>query len=991
MRARTALFSVFFLLIPALMMARNTPPIADAGENQRARRRQEVQLFSSAQDADAQCNGNMNVTGYFTPGDELFDIVGLRYRFHVATNQQPGIGLKIIFGFLRLFGSAPETYLLENNLYTTGLLYSDHTCTFWPLLGTLTLNEASLRMAVPDYVQLGDTGAKTFDSATFPRQSYNIDGGPIEKTDMISQLNFNQITAQIEIARGELVADKSGWKCSGNLDSSSYRQWDATVSLSSTDYWLAYALPDANAKYLLPFEFINFRTEFFLDAGDFQVYVWDFQILREGSQTWIPHNRFIIGDHCGDLSQYGARHADFDGARVIEISNVGASDYLPLGTVFSIAYIPEPSVFEFAAQQLEATTQAVSSTQYPTYTNASGSWNTDDPEDWRSGFFPGSLWLMYDWSGEEGWRTQAERWLGSLEGEKNDTSTHDVGFKIFTSFGNAYRLTGNEDYRQVILTAAESLDMRYDADVGAIRSWGSINDNSEFLVIIDNMMNLEILFWASKNGGDDALFSHAVEHALTTYEHHVRPDGSTYQVVEFDPSSGDVRERRTHQGLNDESTWARGQAWAVYGFTMTYRETGDPIFLDAARETADYFIDNLPFDHVPFWDFDVTSGGLEDKDSSAAAIVASGLMALGELEPDSLRAQNYLDAALDILASLSSPAYLAEGTGNAAVLLHGTQNRNSANFDTGLIYGDYYFVEALLRYQQSIQPTPTAFDISEQTEVGVAVEITLGASDAQECELVFSIVDPPANGGLGPLVDEVCLPGSPNRDTATVLYTPDPGFEGVDSFTYKASDGSNDSNLAAVSLTIDVTPIELIFTPTADSKVKSTSPTRNYGGEATLRLRGGSPEWRTYLKFDLWGLTAGVSTAILRLYVTDEGSTGGDSNDGGSIFWVANDWTETGIHWNNAPFISGSPLDSVGSITTGTWVEYDVSSAVSGDGTISFGMTSGSTDSALFTSKEGSHPPELVVPEPHALLGLVSGIVLLRLLDRCRKARPRRG
>jgi hypothetical protein len=322
MRARTALFSVFFLLIPALVMARNTPPIADAGENQRARRRQEVQLFSSAQDADAQCNGNLNVTGYFTPGDELFDIVGLRYRFHVATNQQPGIGLKIIFGFLRLFGSAPETYLLENNLYTTGLLYSDHTCTFWPLLGTLTLNEASLRMAVPDYVQLGDTGAKTFDSATFPRQSYNIDGGPIEKTDMISQLNFNQITAQIEIARGELVADKSGWKCSGNLDSSSYRQWDATVSLSSTDYWLAYALPDANAKYLLPFEFINFRTEFFLDAGDFQVYVWDFQILREGSQTWIPHNRFIIGDHCGDLSQYGARHADFDGARVIEISNV---------------------------------------------------------------------------------------------------------------------------------------------------------------------------------------------------------------------------------------------------------------------------------------------------------------------------------------------------------------------------------------------------------------------------------------------------------------------------------------------------------------------------------------------------------------------------------------------------------------------------------------------------------------------------------------------
>ena len=939
--------------------------------------------------AEAQCNGNMNVTGYFTPGEELFDVVGVRYRFHVATNQQPDFEyLKIIFGFSRLFGSTPETYLLEYNLYSTGLQYSDHTCTSWPPLGTLIKNEASLRMAVPDYIQLGDTGAKTFDPVTFPRQSYNIDGGPIEKTDMISQLNLNQITGQIEIARGEVVADKSGWKCSGDLDSSTYRQWDAMVSFSGTDYQLAYALPDASAQYLTPYEFIRFRTEFLLDPGDFQVYVWDFQILREGSETWIPHEQFIIDDHCGDPSQYGARLTQFDGVRVIEISNVGASDYLPLGTVFSTAaYTPEPGL-EFAAQQLEATTQAISSAQYPTYTSASGSWNTADAGDWRSGFFPGGLWLMYDWSGEEDWKTQAESWLVALEGEKNDTSTHDVGFKIFTSFGNAYRLTGNDDYRQVVLTGAESLDMRYDADVGAIRSWGSINDTSEFIVIIDNMMNLEILFWASKNGGDASLYTHAVEHALTTYQNHVRPDGSTYQIVEFDPSNGDVQEKRTHQGLNDESTWSRGQAWAVYGFTMTYRETGDAIFLDAARETADYFIANLPLAPVPFWDFDVTSGGLADKDSSAAAIAASGLMELGGLEPDSLRAQKYLDAAVDILSSLSSSAYLAEGTGNAAVLLHGTQNRNSANFDTGLIYGDYYFVQGLLRYQQRIQPAPTALDISMATQVGVGVEITLAASDAQECELVFSIVAPPANGSLGPLGDQACLPGTPNQDTATVLYTPDPGFEGVDSFTYKASDGLNDSNLATVSLTVDLTSTELTFTPTADSKVKSTSSTNNYGTEATLRLRGGSPEWRTYLKFDLSGLSAVVSTAVLRLYVTDEGSIGGDSDDGGSVFWVADGWTETGINWNNAPPISGSPLDSVGSISAGTWVEYDVSSAVTGDGTISFGITSQSTDSAVFSSKEGSHPPELVVPEPLTLLGLVSGIVLLRLLDRRRKARP---
>lgn len=287
--------------------------------------------------AEAQCNGNMNVTGYFTPGEELFDIVGVRYKFNVVVNEQIGAGLKILFGFMRLFGSDPATYLLENNLYTTGRIYSDHTCTSWPLLGTIVASEASLRMAVPDYIELGRTGAKTFDAVTFPRQSYNIDGGPIEKTDMISQLNLNATTGQITILRGGIITDKTGWKCVGDLDDTDYRQWDATVSVSGSDYRLAYALPDANAKYLLPFEFINFRTEFFLNTGDFQVLVWDFQILREGSAVWIPHKQFIIGDHCGDLSRYGSRLADFDGERVIEISNVGGGDYLPLGTVFSTA------------------------------------------------------------------------------------------------------------------------------------------------------------------------------------------------------------------------------------------------------------------------------------------------------------------------------------------------------------------------------------------------------------------------------------------------------------------------------------------------------------------------------------------------------------------------------------------------------------------------------------------------------------------------------
>lgn len=609
---------------------------------------------------------------------------------------------------------------------------------------------------------------------------------------------------------------------------------------------------------------------------------------------------------------------------------------------------------EFASQQLEISTQAISSTQYPTYTDSFGSWNTDDAGDWRSGFFPGSLWYLHEWSPGGNWKTEAESRLAALEGEKFDTSTHDVGFKIFTSFGNAYRLTDDvvegEDYRQVILTGAGSLDTRYDEAVKAIRSW---NRDPGFWVVIDNMMNLEILFWASKNGGGSELFDHAVQHADKTLEHHVREDGSTYQVVIFH-DDGSVMGKRFHQGLSLDSTWSRGQAWAVYGFTMAYRETGYSRFLETARKTADFFINNLPADNVPFWDFDVTSGDLEDKDSSAAAIAASGLLELSHLETDSNRSRGYLFAARNLLTALSSAPYLAEGTGNAAILLHGTQNRNNGNFDTGLIYGDYYFVEALRRYQR-----PFGRNIADGTPADVAVDISLAASDVQECELAFSIVNPPLNGSLGPLTTATCIPGSPNKDSTTVTYTPNPGFTGADAFTDKVNDGTLDSHVATVSLTVDSQ--EITLTLVADAKVKSTSTSRNYGTESTLRLRGGRPEWRTYLKFDVAGLSETVTSAKLRLYVTDEGSLDGSSVDGGTIYVVDNSWIETGVTWSNAPPISGSPLDSVDSITSGTWVEYDVTSAVSGNGTVSFGMTSQSKDSALFSSKEGDNPPELVV------------------------------
>jgi unsaturated chondroitin disaccharide hydrolase len=353
--------------------------------------------------------------------------------------------------------------------------------------------------------------------------------------------------------------------------------------------------------------------------------------------------------------------------------------------------------FTFAAAQLDAASASIASNRYPNWTGSTGAWSTTDATAWTSGFFPGSLWLLYERTGDVHWKTAAESRLVALETQKYDTSTHDVGFEIFPSFGNGQRLTGSDAYRQVVLTAAGSLATRYSATVGAIKSWNGPT-SSDFRVIIDNMMNLEILFWGARNGGDSAWYAIAVTHALTTRQQHVRSDGSTYQVVNFDPATGQVKSKTTHQGYDDESTWSRGQAWAVHGFTMCYRESGDPRFLDTARLVADFFLAHLPADFVPFWDLELPTTTGEPRDSSAAAVAAAGLVELSQLDPDSVRAQGYLNAARAILTSLSSSAYLAESTSNAAILLHGTQNRPSGNFDTGLVYGDYYFLQAMHRY-----------------------------------------------------------------------------------------------------------------------------------------------------------------------------------------------------------------------------------------------------------------------------------------------------
>jgi unsaturated chondroitin disaccharide hydrolase len=352
---------------------------------------------------------------------------------------------------------------------------------------------------------------------------------------------------------------------------------------------------------------------------------------------------------------------------------------------------------QFAAQQLAASVAQVHDpSRFPRSTLANGTWRLEDSDTWTSGFFPGCLWLMHGSTAAAEWRSWATDWTAEMEGEKNDTGSHDIGFKIFCSFGNGYRLTGDPAWPSVIRAGAQSLSTRFNTVVGCTRSW----NNRNFPVIIDNLMNLEILFWSARNGGDPAWYDMAVSHALRTRQDHVRVNGSTYHLVDYHPGTGAILSRGTVQGYSDQSTWARGQAWGLYGFTMAYRETGDSRFLETARLVADYFIDHLPADHVPYWDFDAPGIPNEPKDCSAAAIAASGLMELVTFDPDGAARARYRDAASDILASLCTPAYLAEGSNSSGILQHGVGNKPSnGEVDVSLIYGDYYFLEALLRYQ----------------------------------------------------------------------------------------------------------------------------------------------------------------------------------------------------------------------------------------------------------------------------------------------------
>lgn len=331
-------------------------------------------------------------------------------------------------------------------------------------------------------------------------------------------------------------------------------------------------------------------------------------------------------------------------------------------------------------------------------------WNyhKNSKEEWCSGFFPGILWYDYEVTGDSLIKEQAERYTESLTYlSQIPAHDHDLGFLVFCSFGNGYRLTGNEHYKQVILDTADTLATLFNSTVGTILSWPREvkNRNWPHNTIIDNMINLEMLFWAAKNGGSHNLYDLAVAHATTTMNNHFRPDGTCYHVAVYDTLTGDFIKGVTHQGYADESVWARGQAWAIYGFTVVYRETKDTLFLNFAQKVTDAYLSRLnTADYIPYWDFCDPQIPNVSRDASAAAVVASALLELSQMVAPE-KGKQYFDAAEKMLASLSSPAY-ESGEANPAFLLHSTGHRPAGSeIDASIIYADYYFIEALLRYR----------------------------------------------------------------------------------------------------------------------------------------------------------------------------------------------------------------------------------------------------------------------------------------------------
>ena len=334
-------------------------------------------------------------------------------------------------------------------------------------------------------------------------------------------------------------------------------------------------------------------------------------------------------------------------------------------------------------------------------------WRYTQVGSWTCGFWPGILWYLYEDTKDNMWREAAGKvtdMIAPLAYRK--AKSHDSGFIMMCSLGNGYRLTGKPEYKEGLLHAADSLAMLYNPVVGTILSWpGMVKKENWPHNIIDNMMNLELLFWAARNGGGQYLYDIACKHAETTMKHQFRKDYSCYHVAVYDTLDGHFIKGVTHQGLSDDSMWARGQAWAIYGYTMVYRETHDVRVLDFARKVADVYLSRIPEDMIPYWDFNDPSIPDAPRDASAACVVASALLELSGYLPAE-KALEYKQAAVKMLTSLSSDKYQC-GKSKPAFLLHSTGHLPAGSeIDASIIYADYYYMEALLRLKRLTENKP---------------------------------------------------------------------------------------------------------------------------------------------------------------------------------------------------------------------------------------------------------------------------------------------
>ncbi len=338
----------------------------------------------------------------------------------------------------------------------------------------------------------------------------------------------------------------------------------------------------------------------------------------------------------------------------------------------------------------------------PRTLNEDGALQLSPSKEWTSGFYPGSLWYMYEYTGDKYWKEKAELYTAGVEREKLNGGTHDMGFKMYCSFGNGYRLTANEAYRDILIESAYTLITRYKPHAGIIRSWDHNKAKWDCPVIIDNMMNLELLFWAFKETADSSFYNIAVSHALKTIENHFRSDYSSYHVVDYDTITGEVRVKHTHQGYDHESAWARGQAWGLYGYVMCYRETGMQEFLDQAIHITNYMFShpNMPQDLIPYWDFNAPNIPNEPRDVSAATVTASALYELSQYDAEN--GNQYYQWANTIMQNLTKHYRADLGGSKGFLLLHSTGHKpRNSEVDVPLVYADYYFLEALLRSKKT--------------------------------------------------------------------------------------------------------------------------------------------------------------------------------------------------------------------------------------------------------------------------------------------------